>query len=63
MMKLSCKAMGADCGYEATGETAEEVKNKMMEHAKMEHKDMLDKMSDSEKKEMMAKMDEKMTVV
>jgi predicted small metal-binding protein len=52
--------MGKECDFTATGETAQDVKDKMMEHAKAEHKDMLDSMSDSEKNDMMAMMDEKM---
>jgi predicted small metal-binding protein len=57
MMKLSCKDMGAECGFEATGMTKEEVKDKMMKHAMSEHKEMMDKMSENEKGEMMVKMD------
>lgn len=53
--------MGTDCGFMATGETAEEVKDKMVKHAKMEHAEMFNKMSDSEKEKMMKMMDEKMT--
>ena len=60
MYKLSCRDMGMECGFSATGETKDELKGKMMEHAKMEHKDMLEKMSEEEKKDMMAKMEEKM---
>ncbi|MFA6047642.1 MAG: DUF1059 domain-containing protein [Parcubacteria group bacterium] len=61
MMMASCKDMGADCDFVAKGETAYDVKMKMMEHAKMDHKDMMAKMesmSDDEKKknwEMMLK--------
>ncbi len=58
MKQLSCKDMGAaECDFVATGNTAEELKDKMMEHAKMEHSDMLDSMSDDEKSGMMKKMD------
>ena len=60
MKKLSCKDMGTDCGFVATGETAEEVKNKMVEHAKMDHAEMFNKMSEDEKTGMMKMMDEKM---
>jgi len=60
MKKLSCKDMGTDCGFVATGNTAEEVKKKMMEHANMAHKDMMAGMSGQKKEEMMKMMDEKM---
>jgi len=60
MKKLTCKAMGTECHFEATGQTAEEVKNKMVEHAKTDHAEMFNKMSDSEKEGMMKMMDEKM---
>lgn len=63
MYKLSCKAMGKGCDFETEGSTTEEVKEKMMEHAMSEHKDMLDKMSQKEKDDMMMKMDEKMETV
>jgi predicted small metal-binding protein len=63
MMKLSCRDMGADCDFAATGDTAEEVKKKMTDHAMTDHKAMMDGMSETEKKDMMAKMDEKMMEV
>jgi len=63
MYKLSCKAMGADCGFEAMGDTKEEVKDKMMKHAMADHKDMMDKMSENEKQDMMMKMDSKMEMM
>jgi predicted small metal-binding protein len=60
MMSLSCRDMGADCDFRATGDSAEEVKDKMMKHAMSEHKEMLDKMSEREKNDMMMKMDKMM---
>ncbi len=56
MKTLKCSDMGAKCGYEASGETAEEVKGKMMEHAKKAHREMMNGMSLAE----IAEMDEKM---
>ena len=47
------------CAFHAEGETADEVKAKMMEHAAAEHADMLAGMSDAQKTELMATMDEK----
>jgi predicted small metal-binding protein len=55
--------MGTDCHFSAEGETAQEVKDKMMSHAMSDHKDMMDKMSESEKQDMMKKMDEKMEMM
>lgn len=57
MKTLKCSDMGAKCGFEASGETAEEVKKKMMEHAMSAHKEMMEKMSEAEKMEMEKKMD------
>lgn len=60
MKKLSCRDMGMSDDFEAKGETKEEVMEKMMEHAKMEHKDMVEKMSPEEMDAMKKKMEEKM---
>jgi len=57
MKQLACRDMGSDCNFVAKGNTAEEVKNNMMNHVKMEHKEMMDKMSRTEKEDMMKKMD------
>lgn len=59
-MKLSCRDMGTDCDFVAKGETAQEVKEKMMAHANTDHMDMMKNMSEDEKADMMKKMDEKM---
>jgi len=58
MMKLACKDMGTNCPFVAEGETAAEVKAKMMDHAMAEHKEMMDNMSEEEKDKMMKKMDD-----
>ena len=63
MYKLSCKTMGQDCGFEAQGDTMDEVKNKMMDHAMSDHKDMMERMSPKEKEDLMMKMDEKMETI
>ncbi|PIP27672.1 MAG: DUF1059 domain-containing protein [Candidatus Moranbacteria bacterium CG23_combo_of_CG06-09_8_20_14_all_39_10] len=59
MKQLSCKDMGTNCDFVATGNTADEVKKKMMDHAMMEHKDMMANMNEQKKGEMMKMMDEK----
>lgn len=56
MIMVSCKDMGADCDFVAKGETAYDVKMQMMDHAKMDHKDMMMNMDENGKKEMMKNM-------
>ena len=48
MMKLACKDINADadCAFEATGDSVEEVAGKMMAHAKAEHAEEVKGMSD-----------------
>ncbi len=50
MFMLSCKDLDptTTCDFQATGETTTEVAEKMMAHAKMEHMDKVDGMSDAE---------------
>jgi len=60
MKTLACKDMGSNCDFVAKGNTVEEVKSNMMNHVKMEHKDMMDNMSSKEKEDMMKKMDSMM---
>jgi len=59
MKELNCSELAMDCSFHAEGETADEVKAKMMEHAAVEHADMLAGMSAAHKTELMATMDEK----
>jgi len=64
MKSLKCDDIGGvNCGFEATGETSDEVKGKMMEHAKEVHPEKLEGMTDESKAEMDKLMDEKMTDV
>ena len=60
MMKLNCKDINPQiaCTFEATGETAKEVAEKMMVHVKMEHADDLVKMNMSDE-QMMAMLEGK----
>ena len=58
MKTLACKDLGMpDCNFVAKGGTNEEVLQKMMDHAKLEHREMMDdmmkKMTVDEMKEMM----------
>lgn len=57
MKTFACKDMGMDDGFVAEGMTNEEVMGKIKEHAREMHSDMMAKMSDSEKEEMMGKME------
>lgn len=52
--------MGMSDDFVAKGETGDEVVGKMMEHVKMAHKEMMDKMSPVEMEEMKKKMKENM---
>lgn len=62
MMKktLSCRDLGVECDFVAKGKTAEEVKEKMMEHAAEAHKEIMEDMTDEKMKAMEKKMDEMM---
>lgn len=58
MKTLACKDMGApDCDFVATGETSEEVKQKMMEHAQNAHPEALENMTPEERDEKNKMMD------
>jgi len=60
MWKISCADLGdSSCHFEATGQTAEEAKQKLMEHAKAAHADKLAGMSEVDKASMMKMVDEK----
>ena len=56
MLRLADRDLGMDCDFVAMGETVEEVKAKMIAHAKAEHKEMFESMSP----EQMADMDKMM---
>lgn len=56
MKSLSCKDMGMNDDFKATGETEDEVMMKMEQHAKEMHADKMAGMSDEE----MMKMKEDM---
>ena len=59
MKQIGCKDLGAvNCDFVASGETADDVKTRLFEHATAEHADKLAAMSDQEKAEISHKMDE-----
>ncbi|HEX7434827.1 MAG TPA: DUF1059 domain-containing protein [Anaerolineaceae bacterium] len=45
MKQFACKDLGMDCSFVATGETVDEVKKKVIEHAGAKHADVLKKMT------------------
>lgn len=45
MLKFACKDAGVDCGFVATGETVEQVKEAAFAHAGVIHKDILQSMT------------------
>jgi predicted small metal-binding protein len=57
---IKCRDMGMDCGFVAEGETAEEVKAKLTEHAGTVHADMMASMSEEDTAKMMADIDAKL---
>ncbi len=57
MKTLKCSDTGMMCDFEASGKSAEEVKKKMMEHAKKAHREMMNGMGLAEIAEMERKMD------
>lgn len=58
MVKFGCRELGGDCDYVAVGKTAQEVKNKIFEHAASAHPEKLVSMSEQDKQAMLKKMDE-----
>lgn len=45
MLKFACKDAGVDCDFVATGETAEEVREKAFAHAGVVHAEILKSMT------------------
>jgi predicted small metal-binding protein len=60
MKSLACSDLGMECSFTAQGETADELKQKMLAHAQDAHAEMLAGMADQEKADLMALMDAKM---
>ena len=48
MKSLSCRDLGGDCDFIVYGQTTEEVMRYMMAHAKRDHADKLEDMSQEE---------------
>ena len=58
MKRVSCKDVGGEDDFVAEGETDEEVKKKLGEHAMANHAESYEKMSEEEKKEKWDKVDQ-----
>jgi len=59
MLRLADRDLGMDCDFVAMGETVEDVKAKMMAHAKAEHREMFESMSPEQTAEMEKMMESK----
>ncbi len=57
LKRLGCRDLGGDCDFVATGETPEQVKKALFDHAAKEHKEILEKMTLQDKIKITAKMD------
>ena len=59
MKSLSCREMGVECPFRAEGETGEEVKARMLEHAAAAHVGQLIGMTGAQRSALMKTLDEK----
>jgi predicted small metal-binding protein len=60
---LGCREMGVECPFRAEGETGEEVKAKMLQHAAAAHVGRLLGMSGKERAALMKTLDEKIAAL
>ena len=62
MKNLNCSDLGgSECNFKASGETDEDVKKQMHEHAAKDHAEMFEKMTEEEKTQIDQKMNELLT--
>lgn len=57
MVSLSCKDLGKDCEFVAEGDSPRKVKNKIFEHMRDEHPEMIAGMTDEQRRELERAMD------
>ena len=57
MLKFACKDAGVDCDFVATGETAEEVKQKAFDHAGVVHAEIMRSMTQEQLEELAKTVD------
>jgi len=48
MYQYACSYLGVDCDYSTTGESPEDVKKAVFDHAEVVHKEMLQSMTPEE---------------
>jgi predicted small metal-binding protein len=58
MHKIGCADMGVKCEFKTEGEERDQVRDVFLKHAMENHSDIMEKMSEEEKKDMMKKVDE-----
>ena len=58
MHKIGCADMGVKCEFKTEGEDRNQVKDVFLAHAMEHHNDIMEKLSEDEKKGMMKKVDE-----
>jgi predicted small metal-binding protein len=59
MKQLTCSDLGGmDCNFKATGQTADEVKQKMFAHAEQAHADMLKSMTPQQMQGLQQRMEQ-----
>jgi predicted small metal-binding protein len=59
MYTFACRDLGTDCGFQATGATVEEVKQKALAHAQITHREELAKLPP----EQLANIDQTLTAI
>lgn len=57
MKELSCREMGGTCDFVARGQTADDVKQRMLAHARKDHPQMFESMTPEMQKQMQTRMD------
>jgi predicted small metal-binding protein len=63
MLKFACKDAGVDCDFVATGETAEEVKEKAFAHAGVVHAELLQSMTQEQLADLTSTVEENIQAV
>lgn len=58
MARLACKDLGMECDFVAEGRSPRKVKNKMFEHARDEHSELIAGITDERHQQLERAMDE-----
>lgn len=59
MLEVTCSDLGGSCGHVARGETVAELKQAVFAHAQEAHPEMLAEMSDEDKKQLDAMLEQR----